>query len=123
MQSNEQEYRVKETKDVFRWYWSFTSLAGFTQCRDTDTSISKGFWFILAIIGWSLTAYSTYSTIKSFLEYETMTKTTFQTGSSLKTKLKFPSVTVCNSNRVHCGHLYDLIYQCEEVYLVLWAII
>ena len=115
MQSKAGTVRNKTTKDVFAWYWNFTSLAGFTQCRDTDTLISKAFWFILAITGWALTSYSTLMTIKSFLEYETVTKTNLTTGTVFKTKLHFPSVTICNSNRVHCGHLYDLILKCEQV--------
>ena len=106
---------MKTTKNVFAWFWNFTSLAGFTQCRDTDTVISKGFWFILAITGWVLTVFSTYSTIQSFLTYETVTKIVEETGTVFKTDLVFPSVTICNSNRVHCGHLYDLIYKCEQV--------
>ena len=112
LDTNEKE---KTTKNVILWFWKFTSLAGFTQCRDTDIVISKGFWFILAITGWILTVFSTYSTIQSFLTYETVTKSAVETGTVFKTDLVFPSVTICNSNRVHCGHLYDLIYKCEQV--------
>ena len=115
MRQIEEKYRKKTSKYVFSWFWNFTSLAGFTQCRDTDTLISKGFWFILALTGWSLTSYTTYSTILSFLAYDIVTKTTFETGQVFQSNVTFPSVTICNSNRVHCGHLYDLIYKCEKV--------
>ena len=115
MRPTEERYRKKKSKYVFSWFWNFTSLAGFTQCRDTDTLVSKGFWFILALIGWTLTCYTTYSTILSFLTYEKFTKTTFETGAVFQNNVTFPSVTICNSNRVHCGHLYDLIYRCEKV--------
>ena len=29
--------------------------------------------------------------------------------------LKFPSVTICNLNIVHCGNLYAMIEECEKV--------
>ena len=115
MKQTEEKYRKKTSKYVFSWFWNFTSLAGFTQCRDTDTVVSKGFWFILALTGWALTSYTTYSTILSFLAYDIVTKTTFETGQVFQSNVTFPSVTICNSNRVHCGHLYDLIYKCEKV--------
>ena len=115
MKQTEEKYRKKTSKYVFSWFWNFTSLAGFTQCRDTDTLISKGFWFTLALTGWTLTCYTTYSTISSFLDYEIVTKTTFEIGAVFQNNVTFPSVTICNSNRVHCGHLYDLIYKCEKV--------
>ena len=115
MKPTEEKYRKKTSKYVFSWFWNFTSLAGFTQCRDTDTVVSKGFWFILALTGWALTSYTTYSTILSFLAYDIVTKTTFKTGQVFQSNVTFPSVTICNSNRVHCGHLYDLINKCEKV--------
>ena len=116
MQSHERDKKKRTVKNVLSWYWNFTQLPGFTQCRDTDTLLSKGFWFILAIVGWIFTGISTYSTIASFLQHEILTKTQFDTGTVFKTKLTFPSVTICNSNRVHCDHLYHLIHECEKVY-------
>ena len=117
MESKEGKYKKRTVKNVLSWYWNFMQLPGFTQCRDTDTLISKAFWCCLAITGWTLTAISTYTTIDSFLQRETITKTDFVTGTVFQTKRVFPSVTICNSNRVHCGHLYDLILECEKVCL------
>ena len=89
MKSAEEKYRKKTSSYVFSWFWNFTSLGGLTQVRDTDTSCSKAYWFILAIIGWALTAYSTVSTILTFLAHDTITKTTFKTGAVFKDSLFF----------------------------------
>ena len=115
MKSEEEKYRKKTSSYVFSWFWNFTSLGGLTQVRDTDTSCSKAYWFILAIIGWVLTAFSTFNTIESFLAHDTITKTTFKNGTVFQDNLVFPSVSICNSNRIHCGHLYNLIRKCEKV--------
>ena len=97
------------------WFWNFTSFAGFTQCRDADNKFSRWLWLVLALSGYGLTLYTAALTINSFFKNEIHTNIQYKTGIGFKTKLNFPSVTICNSNRVHCGHLYDLIYSCTMV--------
>ena len=29
--------------------------------------------------------------------------------------LVFPAITICNSNRIHCGHLHQYILDCQKV--------
>ena len=29
-------------------------------------------------------------------------------------QMGFPAVTICNANRVHCGHLYEGIMMCAD---------
>ena len=67
-------------RKVFLWFWNFTSYAGLTQCREADNKISKGAWFILAIIGYAFTWYTAANTIKTFFENRTDTKILFETG-------------------------------------------
>ena len=111
------KYEKKKIKDVFQWFWEFTSFGGFTQSRESDNLISKWAWFILALLGYGITLYQCYQTILTFFDGEFNTKITFITGTAYETDIKFPAITVCNSNRVHCGHLYESIVNCTQVWL------
>ena len=113
--SQQREIKRKGVKETVLWFWKFTSLGGFTQCRDSDNSISKCAWFILALLGYGTTLYGVWFSIAGFLRHEYTTKMSYKTGTAFKTKINFPSVTICNKNRVHCGHLYDLIQNCTKV--------
>ena len=113
--SGTRRYSSRTVKDVFGWFWSFTSFGGFTQSRESDNLISKWAWFILALFGYAITLFQCYQTVSTFFNWETDTKMTFATGTAFKSQIKFPAVTVCNSNRVHCGHLYDEILNCTQV--------
>ena len=117
MMSKPNRYAKTQLLDVSAWFWNFTSFAGFTQSRDSDNLISKYVWLILAILGYGITFFTCYKTINTFFAFETNTRITFKTGTAFKTKIGFPSVTVCNSNRIHCGHLYDAITNCTKVRL------
>ena len=105
--------------DVAGWFWNFTSFGGFTQSRESDNLISKWVWLTLAILGYGITLFQCYKTVSTFFDGEFNTKTTFVSGNAFKTHIKFPSLTVCNSNRVHCGHLYDAIEKCTKVCVIL----
>ena len=107
--------KSKATRAVFEWFLNFTSFAGITQSRDSDNSISKWTWFGLGLVGYCLTTYSAVQAIRSFFEYPSYTNVFFETGTAFKTARNFPSVTICNRNRMHCGHLYDLIQNCTAV--------
>ena len=102
-------------REVFIWFWNFTSFPGLAQCRDSDNIISKVYWIILTLSGYALTMYTFSMTIQSFFNYNTNTRILFGTGVAFRDRLNFPSVTVCNTNRIHCGHLYDLIQECTKV--------
>ena len=109
------EKKSKEIKAVFEWFLNFTSFAGITQSRDSDNLISKWTWVGLGLVGYCLTSYSAVQTIASFFEYPSYTNVFIETGTAFKTPRQFPSVTICNRNRIHCGHLYDLIQNCTKV--------
>ena len=117
MMSKPNKYAKTQLLDVSAWFWNFTSFAGFTQSRDSDNLISKYVWLILALLGYGITFFTCYKTINTFFYFETNTRITFETGTAFKTKIGFPSVTICNSNRIHCGHLYNAIINCTRVRL------
>ena len=101
----------KSKYDVLKWGYLFTSINGIVQVRSTDGNVSKLCWCIFTIIGFFATSYLVFVSVWSFYEYNTIT--TVGIFSELTTE--FPAITICNQNRVHCGHLYDLIENCTSV--------
>ena len=96
---------------VLKWGYEFTSIAGITQLRTTDYKISKWAWFMLATFGIILTGYTVTQCIQRYMAHESVTTIAIRSAY----KLDFPSVTICNENRVHCRKLYDLIRNCTKV--------
>ena len=115
--SESSRVRIRTVMDVAGWFWNFTSFGGLTQSRESDNLISKWVWFTLALLGYGITLFTCYKTVSTFFDGEFNTKITFVTGTAFKTHIEFPAVTVCNSNRVHCGHLYDAIENCTKVWV------
>ena len=101
----------KSKYDVLKWGYLFTSINGIVQVRSTDGNVSKLCWCIFTIIGFFATSYLVFVSVRSFYAYNTIT--TVGIFSELTTE--FPAITICNQNRVHCGHLYDLIENCTSV--------
>ena len=96
---------------VLNWGYEFTSIAGITQVRASDCKISKAAWFLLATFGIAFTAHTVRKCVQTYLAHEN--ETTIDIRS--KFKIDFPSVTICNHNRVHCRNLYNLIRNCTKV--------
>ena len=103
---------TKGSRKVLKWFVNFTSLGGFTQTRDSDNKISMRIWGALFVAGLVLTIWSIVVLIITYYEYNIVTNIGLGHNSS---GLIFPSVAVCNQNRIHCGHLYDKIVTCSEV--------
>ena len=103
---------IQNIHNAFLWFSHFTSIPGFAQARASDNKYSRCAWTILFIFGAVLTIILVHSSISSYLEFRSVTTIT----NEFVSMLKFPSVTICNLNRVHCGHLYDMISRCEKVF-------
>ena len=97
--------------EVFAWFNNFTSLAGYTQYLSSKNPTSKIFWTILTVLGLFMTIISIERTFRDFLEFDVTTSVTVSGNSSLN----FPTVTLCNSNRVNCLKLFQKIEICKEV--------
>ena len=108
---NEEEMCFKDISGVFSWFSKFTSIPGFSQARGSDNKYSRCVWAVLFVVGVILTIYGVKSSISNYLEYRSITTVTTEPQSILE----FPSVTICNLNKVHCGNLYDMIARCEKV--------
>ena len=96
---------------VLLWFYRFTSIGGITHARDSDCKIAKQVWFILFISGCCMTIWGVIISVESYLEFKSVTTVSRE----YKSLLTFPSVTICNLNRVHCGNLNELIDKCSKV--------
>ena len=54
-----------------------------------------------------------YTVFEDYLKYNVVTDVKVVQNSSIV----FPSVTICNANRVHCGNLLKYVSTCEKVSL------
>ena len=105
----------KAVLDTCKWFLNFTTSEGITQVRESDNGFSKWAWSLLSAIMFALTIYAVVSSVHGYFQYANTTKIRFIGRAGQQTNVKFPSVTICNSNRVHCGHLYEMIRNCTEV--------
>ena len=96
---------------ISKWFYNFTSIAGITQMRTTDTKSSRCIWLLLAMVAVGFTSFLVQQTVENYFSYNTVTTINIRSES----KLEFPSVTICNQNRIHCRHLYNLIQKCTAV--------
>ena len=110
--SDNTEYKFK---NVLKWFVQFTSIGGFTQSRDSDNKISRAVWGVLFMVGLVLTIAGIVSLIIDFCQFGSLTNVQLAHSSS---GMLFPSVSVCNTNRIHCGHLYNKIILCKQVSLI-----
>ena len=104
--------RGGRSKKVWEWFVNFSSIGGFTQARDSDNKVSTCIWTILFLVGFGLTLNGLADQILFFLEYNSTMNIELAHNSS---GMIFPSVAVCNQNRIHCGHLYEKIISCSKV--------
>ena len=100
--------KIKQTSE---WFRGFCSWSGISQYRISDNKISRAFWMILYWVGLCLTLVLVKSSINRFFSYPFITKV----GRESNFTAEFPSVTICNPNRIHCKHLLDLIQTCSKV--------
>ena len=93
------------------WFFNFSNIGGITQFRQSESKIAKRIWFVLFVFGCIMTIYGVQMSINNYLEYRSVTSS----SKEYKSLLEFPSVTICNLNKVHCGNLNALIERCDKV--------
>ena len=94
--------------EPFHWFKSFTTLGGLGQIIGSTEKHWKLFWTILTLAFLTITGYSAMLIVIEFIKYNVVTSFSVEH----KDRLVIPSVTICNVNRVHCGHLMEKL----EVY-------
>ena len=98
-------------REVGKWFKDFSSLSGISQYRISDNRISKLCWISLYWIGLAFTILLVDKSFRRYLEHPSVTKVERKNGIASP----FPSITICNPNRVHCKHLYKRIKTCYKV--------
>ena len=98
-------------REVGKWFKDFSSLAGISQYRISDNKISKICWILLYWFGLIFTLLLVEQSFRRYLSHPYVTKVERKNNFSSP----FPSVTICNPNRVHCKHLYNLLKECHQV--------
>ena len=98
--------------EVGKWFIDFSSLSGISQYRISDNKISKTFWILSYWLGLAFTIMLVNQSFQRYLTHPYVTKVERKNAFSSP----FPSVTICNPNRVHCKHLYSRIKECQKVW-------
>ena len=100
-------------KGVLTWAVKFTQTGGLVQARDDDIWVFKVVWFLLFAAGISYSTFSIVQLLREYQKYDVYTSSVIEHNNALD----FPAVTICNSNRIHCGNFYDLILKCSTVFI------
>ena len=105
----------EKPKSVLAWYSTFTSVQGLVQFFASKNVVSKTYWFVIFAVSTIATFGQVYTVFEDYFSYNVVTDVKVIQNSSID----FPSVTICNTNRVHCGNLLKYASTCENVSLCL----
>ena len=97
--------------EVGKWFGNFSSVSGISQYRISDNRVSKLCWISLYWLGIAFTFVLVEKSFRRYLSHPHVTKMERKNNFASP----FPSVTICNPNRVHCKHLYSRIKTCHKV--------
>ena len=98
-------------REAGKWFGNFSSLSGISQYRISDNRVSKACWISLYWLGIAFTFVLVEKSFRRYLSHPHVTKMERKNNFASP----FPSVTICNPNRVHCKHLYSRIKTCHKV--------
>ena len=110
-ESGQQSNIIARLYKVSKWFQDFSSMSGISQYRTSDNKVSKYIWFVLYLAGLCGTIIMVKIALGRYLGHAFLTVVTRENQFSVD----FPSVTICNPNRIHCQHLYDMIDNCTKV--------
>ena len=68
-------------------------------------------WWLLYFGGAVGTAVTVTLVLADYFKFDVVTRVRVK---RINDGIDFPSVTLCNKNRVHCGRLLDMIVECEQ---------
>ena len=107
----------QEARTILYWFYKdFSSIGGITQFRDTYGIPAKLFWLSLFLAGLAMTIWNITQIFQQYYLYDVITKTKLETVSTLE----FPAITICNDNKIHCGHLKNRILECQSSSKTFW---
>ena len=97
--------------EVLQWYDRSCNVAGWSRAFHSDNKLSKFIWTCLFMQGICLTILSVNKAIQRYYSYSTITTM----ENDFQQSIALPAIVICNSNRVHCGNLYNVINSTVQV--------
>jgi hypothetical protein len=101
------QYMWEVLLKTWQQYLTITTIPGLQNVHHASGRLSSCIWTILFIVGFACTVRDVYTTTTEYLAYPVITSMTMDQVEALP----FPSVTVCNLNRIHCTNLRKLAAQ------------
>ena len=91
-------------------WWTKTSISGVSNAGNAKHLSRRICWMVIFIVLLVLTIYAVIGVFATYIAYPV------ETAISLKrfSNIDFPSVTVCNQNRVDCTRVMELIDLCDQ---------
>ena len=86
-----------------------TNIEGVNNAGRSPSNIRKAIWLLVFIFLAALTVQDLVSLTREFLSWPVDVSTTIDH----KDAIPFPSVTVCNQNRVSCRRLKEFLDRCQ----------
>ena len=97
-------------KILLDWFKGFNTINGLGHIYGSTERQWKAFWTVLTLGFLIATGYSAFHIVVEYFKYDVVTNFSVDH----KDSLVIPSVTICNVNRVHCGHLMRKIEDYDE---------
>ena len=112
------KYWYLSMEHAWSWFQYFTSLGGLSQYFASKNVYSKILWIVLTLIGLIFTILGINQSLNDYLANDV----TVSVDLSSNDTLFFPTVSICNVNRVHCGNLRSKIIECKQVMYICWSV-
>ena len=103
-------------KNTLKEFGEISSFGGFaTKVKETRNPIRRTVWKLIIVGGVVWTSYIFYNTVMSYLKFNSFTTIEAEEQNIMK----FPAVTICNNQPVHCGKLSaKMLKNCQEVMMI-----
>ena len=93
-------------------------MGAISNSREDNKTMFKVLWMIIFFVGLILTINGLCKLCNRIQKYEVNTSVNVEKRSFLK----FPAITICNKNLIHCQHLFDMIVECENISCQRWEL-
>ena len=102
---SENEKKPKDLKAELTGFIGSTTLHGIRYSCDDSPLARRVFWVVVVVCSVAFCAFQISMSLMTYYEFNTVTSTT---TSSANDELRFPTLTLCNNNKVHRTRLNQL---------------
>ena len=110
------EERNNMFKNIFKSWFNYTSTQGIVQARDNDRTCFKVVWVLAFLLGAVFTWILIIDLFQSMLQFNVVTDINISVPR--QGYVEYPSITICNKNRIHCRNLVKHIQSCDKVGMI-----